>query len=104
MGQEGAQENDGVTLRYAQKVRTKVRTKSTYKSTHKSTHKKYVQKHAQKVRTKVRTSPRNTQRCVLKQGTFQMKGGSVLRTFSIDFYVQNVRTFSRKKCTHKIFT
>ena len=78
MGQGGAQGNDGVTLRYAQKHAQK-----------------YAQKVRTNVRTKIRTSPRNTQRCVLKQGTFQMKGRSVLRTFSIDFYVQ--------KCTY-IFT
>ena len=93
MGQGGAQGNDGLTLRYAQK---------------------HAQKYAQKVRTnvrtnvrtKIRTSPRNTQRCVLKQGTFQMMGRSVLRTFSIDFlrtkmyvkmYAQN---FYVKMCVH----
>ena len=40
--------------------------------------------------------PRNAQRCVLKQGTFQMKGFCVLRAFSIDFYVKNQRKNVRK--------
>ena len=49
--------------------------------------------------------PRNAQRCVLKQGTFQMKGFCVLRAFSIDFYVKisvkNVRKNIRKNvCTN----